>query len=374
MKKKNNNLESFNASNVITQRLLENAIEQRIGNFSGLEPEREEFINPLLLMPGTEADKVVTLYGISFSEYIKPKITDKYARVIIHEFTFLERPIGNAFAQVLNKYQNHINFIVNEEKGYDIIEPNMDGAWFNDKLGVVIMPLKITRIYQYRVPKRNLSEQNLKLAAEQIKEEEIGSLFVGVIPGRLEERELLALHYLGKISDNLDAYTQGLENSSSPQIKQIEEMIHPINPTTILSPQHKKSSWEFDRMTGQKVWLSTIHYDIHYNCRRSNCSFCFNPEINPERNQFHDAEALDERLRKATLDYLQGMKTNLDILSNLILSTFILADFGDYAEGRSASTTATASLEDRIKELEKFGENLESLLGSSSDSADSENS
>jgi hypothetical protein len=188
---------------------------------------------------------------------------------------------------------------------------------------------------------------------------------LGIIPAHDPVRELVALHYFGNLYDK-DQSEIDFHDHGSSFTRLAREIIHPILPVT--DENKKKSVWQVNRMTGEKVWLSTIYYDIYWNCKRSNCSICLNKDINPLPDAFHDITSLDERLRKATLEYLKEMKTNLDILSNLILSAWLLSDLGDYQE-RSASL----HLEERIKELEGLNENLGSLLGSSSSSSDNNN-
>jgi hypothetical protein len=70
------------------------------------------------------------------------------------------------------------------------------------------MPLTLRRIYEYKVPKKSLSQENLEIAAEQTKEE-IGSLFMGLIRGLHADRELSSQYYLGSVydeGDSLDDY------------------------------------------------------------------------------------------------------------------------------------------------------------------------
>jgi hypothetical protein len=156
----NNDLNSQNADNQITQRLLENAQKlqynlQASHDFSGLEEQEQEenkdyYINPLLLMPSTAQDKKITLWGISTREYKKPNPKGLVV-VEIHELSFLERPLGNAFAEVLAKYPKGIVF---SEKAIEILEPNIGGILFDERpAGVVVIPLSLKRIFEYKVPR-----------------------------------------------------------------------------------------------------------------------------------------------------------------------------------------------------------------------------
>lgn len=162
----------------------------------------------------------------------------------------------------------------------------------------------------------------------------------------------------------MDDYLHGSGNS--PQLKQINDIIHPTLPVT--DDNKKRELRHRNRMTGEEVWQKIIHFDVYFNCSRSNCALCFNSEINPQPNQAYDLTSLDQRLRQVTLDYLKEMKTSIDILSNLNLSTLIFSDLGDYQE-RSASL----SLEERLRELEGLNENLGSLLDSSPSSSSDNN-
>ena len=172
-----------------------------------------------------------------------------------------------------------------------------------------------------------------------------GAIFVGFIPGKYEEKELVSQHYFDSMYDNLDDYNNGI---ASQQHIWAREITHPVKP--VIDSNKKIESYEFNRITGHNVWIHQIFYDPHFPCRRSNCPW-------ESRGLSKD---LDDKLRQMTLDYLKRLRTLAQISFYNMMLMLMNSNIYDNYNYKSAAS---------LKELEEENEFLDAMLSSSPSSA-----
>lgn len=95
-------------------------------------------------------------------------------------------------------------------------------------------------------------------------------------------------------------------------MKIVNEMTHPIIP--LAGTGKAKARWQFNLPTGDNVLVYQADYDLHMPCLRMNCAF---------ESPTTYVKELDEKLRKAIIQYLEEMKTMLGISLNLLLMSWM---------------------------------------------------
>ena len=312
----NLSLTSLHSANQITRRLLTNAINQKTGDFSGLE--ESEFINPSLLMPKTENDKIIKLWGITPHEYKKDNKTTypEYASVRIAEFTFIERPIDNTtLIETVNKFGKRFSYVKEYiERGDD------DGGKWQNEFGVVIMPISLMRIQEFKIHKTLLSQENLAVIAADIEESE-GAKFVGFLEeGGNEDHAIIKKYY-----NDLD----------------YAEILHPIKPE--FAGDKRVEEWSFDKITGNRLWVLRLFYEPFFPCQRINCPF---------ENETLSKD-LNDMLRRKTIEYIKRLRVLAQISFKNTMLMFMESMLPPYGDSTTETLSAAAKSE-QLEELQKI--------------------
>jgi hypothetical protein len=326
----NLSLTSLNAANPIAQRLLQNAQTQQLGGtsvgFSGLEEQEEkEFINPALLMPPTDQDKLKRIWAIAPHEY-KDESYPKYASVRIVEFTFIERPIDNhSLTSVVNKFGKRFSYLKEHIEKY--------GHKWENPFGVVIMPISLLFVQEFKVPKSALSKENLDVMAEEIEQEE-GAKFMGFLEGSsTEEVELIAKYYNGLDYGKIE---------------------HPHKP--VFEGDRRIEEWSIDKMSGNKLWTLQLFFTPHFPCTRDNC---------PWEVQGLSKE-LDNYLREKTIEYIKKLRTLAIVSFKNMMHTVIESMMLPYDGGGGDSIQSLSAKTEQLNELSELLDSFSSRRSSSS--------
>jgi hypothetical protein len=149
--KENNSLHSLNAGNPLTQRILENAQNNK-HDLTGLEKEKEaaemKSSNIDLI---SEGDNLIRLWAWSRGSSGKTK-----TRIQLYNFTFIER-LQNPYVGKLAKKYEHYHIDTNYR--------------YEDRLRVVVLPLSLQIVQEPPTKNELLTEENFAKLAESAKEE-----------------------------------------------------------------------------------------------------------------------------------------------------------------------------------------------------------
>ena len=181
---------------------------------------------------------------------------------------------------------------------------------FNNRPGIVVLPVSLSIIREYNIPESKLSPNSIQKIGEQIESEDpLHGKFIGEIPGSIIEKEMLAIYYLGR---TIEDFLESEEQRRTELTNEVYEFLHPIKPD---EPLRDESMIE-DYHTREKYWTLTLFFEPYQWCKRVNCPYCRFPTNKTFWGQ------VQEEYREAAISRLERMKKPATLMmANTMLLT-----------------------------------------------------
>jgi|SRR5215216_1262846 len=289
----------------LVKQLLLNAQSPKHNGFTQIQSKLSARIKPLL----EQNDQLISLLGFS-SAAGHNNAMGTHNVVVLHQYTFIARPLFLFLKDhLMQRYPE-----VTEE--LEPLTKKENTILFDERQGSLIIPISLEEIQDKNVPDAALTPEGLKPIIELTRAS--GTVWIGEIAGKLPRMEMAAEYFLGSSFTDIDDY---MDRGISEQIKQVEDMTHPIIPVAALE-NNREEAIEFDRTTRKLVLRQSVWFDPYISCGRDNCSLCLEHEI--EKNQA--LITIDKEYREKELAYLREFRDFVEMAFNAFEMTWLLTN------------------------------------------------